>query len=77
MDGEIGGIEGLLEGLIWGLSGDQMLRDKPSENIKQPANWGEKEKEEKGRESCLRMDRAGVEMKQLHYSQSTQQWLTF
>lgn len=38
MDGEIGGIEGLLEGLIGRLSGDQMLRDKPSEHIKQPGN---------------------------------------
>lgn len=38
MDGEIGGIEGLLEGLISGFSRDQMLRDKPSEHIRQPGN---------------------------------------
>lgn len=31
MDGEIGGIESLLEGFIGGLRGDQMLRDKPSD----------------------------------------------
>ena len=40
MDGEIGGIESLLEDLIWGLSGDQMRRDKPSEFSKEPRNRG-------------------------------------
>lgn len=37
-DRRIGGIESLLEGLIWELSGDQMGRDKPSEHIQEPGN---------------------------------------